>query len=131
MYLNEENRAIRVELMQVMYQFDLYQSEKIAFVPTFEQEEAQKMFFELVEMIPKIDQIIEDNLYNYSLYRLSYLDRAIIRIATFELLTRDIHVNFVINEAVELTKIYTNLDDQKQHKFNNKVIDQIAKAIKG
>lgn len=36
----------------------------------------------------------------------------------------------IINEAIELTKIYTNLDDEKQHKFNNKVIDQIAKAIK-
>jgi transcription antitermination protein NusB len=89
------------------------------------------MFHELVEMLEKIDQTIESNLYNYSLYRLSYLDRAIIRIATYELLARDIPVSIVIDEAIELTKIYTNLDDQKQHKFNNKVIDQIAKAIKG
>ena len=129
--LNQENRAIRVELMQVMYQFDLYQSEKIAFIPRFEIEEAEKMFNQLVDMLPKIDQIIEANLYNYSLYRLSYLDRSIIRIATLELLTTETPVSIVINEAVELTKIYTNLDDQKQHKFNNKVIDQIAKAIKG
>lgn len=128
--LNEENRAIRVELMQVMYQFDLYQSEKIAFIPSFEHEQAEQMFHELVEMLTKIDQTIETNLYNYSLYRLSYLDRAIIRIATYELLARDIPVSIVIDEAIELTKIYTNLDDQKQHKFNNKVIDQIAKAIK-
>ncbi|BCR36226.1 transcription antitermination protein NusB [Mariniplasma anaerobium] len=129
--LNEENRAIRVELMQVMYQFDLYQSEKIAFIPNFEHDQAEVMFHELVEMLTKIDQTIETNLYNYSLYRLSYLDRAIIRIATYELLARDIPVNIVIDEAIELTKIYSNLDDQKQHKFNNKVIDQIAKAIKG
>jgi N utilization substance protein B len=129
--LNEENRAIRVELMQVMYQFDLYQSEKIAFIPSFEHGQAEQMFHELVEMLTKIDQTIETNLYNYSLYRLSYLDRAIIRIATYELLARDIPVSIVIDEAIELTKIYTNLDDQKQHKFNNKVIDQIAKAIKG
>ena len=126
----EALRAIRVEVMQVLYQYDLYHSEKIAFIPRFELEQSEPIFTDIIEHLEEIDQIIESNLYNYSLYRLSYLDRAIIRLATYELKYTDLAKPVVINEAVELTKIYTNLDDEKQHKFNNKVIDQIAKAIK-
>ncbi len=126
----EQLRAIRIEVMQVLYQYDLYHSEKIAFIPRFELEESEPIFNEVIENLETIDEIIEHNLYNYSLYRLSFLDRAIIRLATYELKYTDLAKQVIINEAVELTKLYTNLDDQKQHKFNNKVIDQIAKAIK-
>jgi transcription antitermination protein NusB len=124
-------RAIRIEVMQVLYQYDLYHSEKIAFIPRFELEQSEPLFHHIIEHLEIIDEIIQENLYNYSLYRLSFLDRSIIRLATYELKYTELPKQIVINEAVELTKIYTNLDDQKQHKFNNKVIDQIAKAIKG
>ena len=124
-------RAIRVEVMQVLYQYDLYRSEKIAFIPRFELEESEPIFQDIIDHLDEIDHIIETNLYNYSLYRLSFLDRSIIRLATYELKYTDLAKQVVINEAIELTKIYTNLDDEKQHKFNNKVIDQIAKAIEG
>lgn len=129
--MNLKTRENRIELMQVMYQYDLYQSEKIAFIPSFELEETEEIYHDLLDMLTKIDQTIESNLFNYSLYRLSYLDRAIIRLATYELIASETPTQVIINEAIELTKIYTNLDDEKQHKFNNKVIDQIAKAIKG
>ncbi len=126
----EALRAIRVEVMQVLYQYDLYHSEKIAFIPRFELEESEPIFNDVIDHLADIDQIIEGNLYNYSLNRLSFLDRAIIRLATYELKYTNLAMQVIINEAIELTKIYTNLDDEKQHKFNNKVIDQIAKAIK-
>lgn len=129
--MNLKTRENRIEVMQVMYQYDLYQSEKIAFIPSFELEETEEIYHDLLDMLTKIDQTIESNLFNYSLYRLSYLDRAIIRLATYELIASETPTQVIINEAIELTKIYTNLDDEKQHKFNNKVIDQIAKAIKG
>lgn len=129
--MNLKTRENRIELMQVLYQYDLYQSDNIAFIPSFDLEETPAIFHDLLGVLTEIDQTIETNLYNYSLYRLSYLDRAIIRLATYELLKSDTPAQIIINEAVELTKMYTNLDDQKQHKFNNKVIDQIAKAVKG
>ena len=40
----EALRAIRVEVMQVLYQYDLYRSEKIAFIPRFELEESEPIF---------------------------------------------------------------------------------------
>ena len=70
-------------------------------------------FQDIINHLDEIDHIIETNLYNYSLYRLSFLDRSIIRLATYELKYTDLAKQVVINEAIELTKIYTNLDDEK------------------
>ncbi|PKK93320.1 MAG: transcription antitermination factor NusB [Tenericutes bacterium HGW-Tenericutes-6] len=129
--MNVTRRDIRIEVMNALYQYDLYQSDDLAFIPYFELEEAQNVFFEVSSHLKEIDQIIEKNLYDYALYRLSFLDRAIIRLATYEMTYSDLDPKIAINEAVELTKIYSNLDDEKQHKFTNKVLDNIAKALKG
>lgn len=129
--MKHENRNIRIELMNVLYQFDLYQSSHLAFIPSFELEEASPIFSDIIDHLTDIDKIIEDNLFEYSLSRLAFVDRAIIRLAVYELKFTDLAKQIIINEAVEMTKIYSNLDDQKQHKFTNRVLDNIAKSIKG
>jgi N utilization substance protein B len=128
---NQDKHQQRIELMNQLYQYDLYQSDKLPFIPYFEIEGTEHIYHEITEMIKEIDKIIEDHLFEYSLYRLAFLDRAIIRLAVYELLKTDLAKQIVIDEAVELTKIYSNLDDEKQHKFTNKVLDNIAKTIKG
>ncbi len=124
-------REIRVELMNTLYQHDLYLSDKLLFIPSFDIEEASETYHDIVDHLTEIDQIIESHLYEYSLYRLAFLDRAIIRLAVYELLKTDLAKQIIIDEAVELTKIYSNLDDEKQHRFTNKVLDNIAKTLKG
>ena len=47
------------------------------------------------------------------------------------MMATDVPLNIIINEAIELTKTYSNLDDEKQHRFTNKVLDQISKTIRG
>ena len=76
-----------------------------------------------------IDEIISKNLFNYTIKRLNLVDLAIIRVATFELLQKELDKKVIINEALNLTKIYTNLDDDKAKAFNNKLLDNIAKDI--
>ena len=129
--MNVTRRELRIELMNVLYQHDLYQSDKLPFIPSFEIEEAEPIYQQIIGKLTEIDQIIENNLFEYSLYRLSFLDRAIIRLAVYELKFTDLAKEIIIDEAVELTKIYCNLDDEKQHKFTNRVLDNIAKKIKG
>ena len=77
----------------------------------------------------EIDEIISNCLVNYTIKRLNLVDLQIIRIATFELLDKKLASAIIINEAVELTKIYTNLDDDKAKAFNNKLLDNISKYI--
>ena len=57
------------------------------------------------------------------------MDRAIIRIATYEMMFTNTPTNIIINEAVEISKAYTDLDDGASSKFNNKLLDSIAKHL--
>lgn len=120
----------RVNLMNLLYQYDLYNSDEINFDPEFETKKDNEIYNDIISKIPSIDNVIEENLYNYSLSRLSFLDRAIIRLATYEMMYTDLPIPIIINEAINLSKEYTNLDDMKQHKFNNSVLDKISKNIK-
>ncbi|MBN2300757.1 MAG: transcription antitermination protein NusB [Acholeplasmataceae bacterium] len=129
--MNVTRREIRIELMNALYQHDLYLSDGLPFIPSFEIEEAHESYNQIIESLDELDKIIETHLYEYSLYRLAFLDRAIIRLAVYELLKTDLAKQIIIDEAVELTKIYSNLDDEKQHRFTNKVLDNIARTLKG
>ena len=83
----------------------------------------------VIENKDKIDEIISKNLFNYTIKRLNLVDLAIIRIATLELLKKNLDKKVIINEALELTKVYTNLEDDKAKAFNNKLLDNIAKDV--
>jgi transcription antitermination protein NusB len=78
----------------------------------------------------EIDCIISDNLENYKIDRLAFLDLAIIRFATYEMkYGKDIHYAVVINEAVDLTKKYSDVGDGKASAFNNKLLDKIKTSL--
>ena len=83
----------------------------------------------VINMKDEIDEIISKNLFNYTIKRLNLVDLAIIRVATYELLQKKLDKKVIINEAINLTKVYTNLDDDKAKAFNNKLLDNIAKDI--
>ena len=72
----------------------------------------------------EIDASIENNLKDWKLERLSKMDRQILRIATYEILFSDIPYKVSINEAVELSKIYSEKDES--YKFINGVLKGIV-----
>ncbi len=78
----------------------------------------------------KIDEIIVANLINWKIKRLSYVDRAIIRFATYELYYTETAHEIVINEALNLTRKYSDEGDSKMVGFTNKVLDNIKKYLK-
>jgi N utilization substance protein B len=84
---------------------------------------------ELMDNLKEIDELISNNLVGYTIDRLSYVDRAIIRIAVLEMRFIGVPKNVAINEALEITKDYSNVDEDKQVKFNNKVLANIWEAI--
>ena len=89
----------------------------------------QELILGVITKKDEIDEIISNCLFNYTIKRLNLVDLQIIRVATFELLEKKLASAIIINEAIELTKIYTNLDDDKAKAFNNKLLDNIAKYI--
>src|SRR5512135_1828748 len=75
-----------------------------------------------------IDGLISANLENWTLDRLSVIDRNILRFATCELqFFLDIPVNVTINEAIEVAKKF-GLEESAT--FRNGVLDKVAKEVR-
>lgn len=119
----------RIQLMHLLYQYDLsLQMEK---KPTYlSDEDLSESLQGILDILEDIDHIISSCLTNYRINRLSYVDRAIIRLATYEMHNLKLEPEIAINEALNLTRTYSMLDDEKQVKFNNKLLDSISKYIK-
>ena len=71
---------------------------------------------------PVLDEKIKPYLKDWSLERLLKTDRIILRMATFEILHSETPAKVVINEAVELTKQFS---DDDHYKFINGVLSNI------
>jgi N utilization substance protein B len=75
-----------------------------------------------------IDSLIIDHAHNWELDRMPALDRALLRLATYELAFRpDVPTGAVISEAVDLAKRYSTDDSGK---FVNGVLSAIAAAVR-
>jgi len=76
-----------------------------------------------------IDGILEKCSDNWSLQRMTVIDRNILRIATCELMDRpDIPPKVAIDEAVEIAKKYGSEDSPD---FINGVLDRVNKEVRG
>ncbi|MDR2828716.1 MAG: transcription antitermination protein NusB [Acholeplasmatales bacterium] len=116
---------IRDNLITNLYQFDLL---KDNFLISIEKSEDFDTFTDLVAKLDSIDSFIKKHLYEFDLHRISFLDRAIIRLATYDLMYTTKEKGFIITEALELTKEYSDIDD-KQRKFNHRLLDNIAASV--
>ena len=77
----------------------------------------------------KVDNIIKDNLVNWSLSRINSLARAILRTSVFELLdVNDVPNKVVFNEYIEIAKFFFDGDEPS---FINAVLDSVSKNYKG
>ena len=76
-----------------------------------------------IQNLPFIDSKISECSINWSLKRMPYIDRNILRIAVYELLFLDtVPVLVSINEAIELAKKYSSKDSSK---FVNGILHRI------
>jgi N utilization substance protein B len=70
-----------------------------------------------------IDKLIEENLHNWKLERISKVNLSILRLSTYELLyDEEIPRGVAINEALEIARRYS---DEKSVGFINGVLDKI------
>lgn len=81
------------------------------------------------ENIKDIDKIVAGHAQNWSLARMSAVDRAILRMATYEIVFSEDRapVPAIIDEAIELAKKYST---ENSGKFINGLLDQIKKERK-
>lgn len=80
----------------------------------------------VINNLSNIDELINNHLENYTIDRLSYVDRNIIRLAVYEMLYLDHPIEIVINEYLHISREFTQIENYDTVKFNNAVLDKIA-----
>ena len=103
----------------------------------------------IVSHYDEIKTVISDSLTNWTIDRLSYVDRAILFSATSEMKLNIAPKQVIINEYLDITpceffnfnsenpretdilysELYSMVIDEKQVKFNNRVLDVIASKV--
>jgi N utilization substance protein B len=83
----------------------------------------------IIDNLETIDQLISAHLEGWSITRLNKVDKAILRLAIYEMMEELAPTKIVINEAIELTKDFTDTGDKKSPNFNNKLLDKIGKTL--
>lgn len=125
------NRSkLREIIITILYQTYIYDSKKI----NYELQDIIKENIEIksefvtqaVEYVKKnqkeIDNLANKYMKNWNIDRLSKVDKAIISLAIYELFNSDTPNIVAINEAIELSKKYS---DEKVTKLINGVLDKI------
>ena len=127
-----KRREAREKALQALFQIEVGKVEREhALEHVIEESEADPYLFQLVngttDQLEKIDGIIESNLENWKLSRLSNIDRNILRLTTYELLfNEEVPQNAAINEAIELAKLF---GDDQSPEFINAVLSKIKDSL--
>lgn len=121
---------LRYKSMTVLYQAFLYESNNIEYdinnIIQEQLEESNKFVLELVNGViskrEEIDELANKYLEDWNISRLGFTDQAILRMAIYEIMWTDTPDVTCIDEAVELSKEYS---DEKVCKMINGVLDKI------
>lgn len=122
----------RVLAMQILYTADLNSNTIDEVLLSYNDVDPKALeFVNLVTTnLEKIDFVISVCLKNYTINRLNLVDKAIVRLATAELIEGNTDKRIVINEAIELTKEFSDQGDHKAASFNNRLLDNISVRVK-
>ncbi len=120
----------REKIMIILYQIDFYIKSNISYEVEdvikenleIDNKYVRDIVYGVLENLDEVDKTISKYLENWDLDRLGKTDRAILRLACYEMLYYDTPSVVCINEAVELSKKYS---DEKIVKLINAVLDKI------
>ena len=116
--------------MTILYQINVYETNKVDFdvesiiqdVLEIDNEFVKDIVYGVITYKDKIDEYANKYLNKWTIDRLGNTDQAILRMAIYELIYTETPDIVVINEAVELAKLYS---DDKVKNMINGVLDKI------
>jgi transcription antitermination protein NusB len=122
--------------MQMLFQWDMSEQEPAKLEAKFWRAAkaadstrvfANRLFEGAVKETPAIAELIVKQAENWRLDRLAVIDRAILRLAIYELRTTDTPPRVILNEAVELAKKFSS---EEAGSFVNGILDAVHKSLK-
>ncbi len=128
-----KRRKLRESIFKVLFQYD-FQGDNFSQIMEEEvkklkdsalKKEAEEHLKRIYENLPKIDETISKYLENWEFDRLSYVDRNILRLGTYELIYVDnVPFEVTLDEMIEIAKVYGT---EESGKFVNGILDRIGK----
>ena len=121
--------------MQMLFQWDMSQQEPTKLEAKFwrsakaadsTRDFANKLFEGAVKNVGALDALIVEHSANWRLERMALIDRAVLRLAIFELRARETPSKVVLNEAVDLAKKFSS---EQSGAFVNGILDAVSKAL--
>lgn len=121
---------LRKKIMTILYQINVYETNKVNYkvedvikdVLDIDNEFVKDIVYGVITYKKDIDSLANKYLNKWTIDRLGNTDQAIIRMGIYELKYTDTPSVVVINEAVELAKLYS---DDKVKNMINGVLDKI------
>jgi len=130
-------RKSREYALQLLFQEELHHQKPRQLFGLFWQENpspedivefTQKLVEGVMRNIKEIDQMIEKIATNWKISRMALVDRAILRLASFELIyCQEIPASVTMDEAIEIARKYGT---EESASFVNGILDKIAKDLK-
>lgn len=128
----EHKREGRILAFQALYSYEFEHKEPEALLTFFKESEssseaqsyAQSLVIGILDNISIIDDLIISRLKGWDFSRVSMVDKAILRLAIYEMMYEDLEDLIIINEAVEIIKQF---GEEESYKFVNGILDAISK----
>lgn len=126
----------RILAMMILYQYDISGEINYERIPEMSDEPIvydDSFLHALVEGVlsneKQINHTISRYLENYTLDRMAIVDRNLVRIGVYELMFTNTPTSIIIDQIIEISKIYSEVDQYETSKFNHALLDRIAKGI--
>lgn len=121
---------LREKIMIILYQANVYNNNKIKYdldeiirnVYSIDNEFVKEIVYGVISKQEELDEIANKYLNKWTIDRLGNTDQSILRMGIFELLYTKTPDIVVINEAIELAKLYS--DDDVKNMING-VLDKV------
>jgi N utilization substance protein B len=132
--IRRDNRMAAIQFLY-MWEINPSDSREYGFNQFFEHQEKPREYYSFAEELAQgvldnltaIDETIRTNALNWKFERIAKVDLAILRLSIYELLHReDIPPIVTINEAIELSKIFSHEDAKR---FINGILDKIKTQL--
>ena len=124
---------LRVEIMTILYQINIYKKNKMEFkvedvikeVTVVDSEFVKEIVYGVLTYQNEIDELANKYLDGWNIDRLGNTDKAILEMGLYELIYTKTPEIVCINESIELAKKYS---DDSVRKMINAVLDKALKA---
>ena len=131
----ENRKKHREEAIKILYAMEINNQFNTEFIDNYAinnniEKDSMSYTYELLleyfDNKDKIEDIINREEKNYKFNRIPLIDKCIVRLALVEIEYLDIPVGVAINEAVEISKIYSEVDS---YKVVNSLLGRISRSM--